>query len=127
MKPRQFRRSRRFRNAGTENEKTGCSSAHDELLPPFERDMERNAERNGERKSQRNAPQPADAPASHETRGPREVIEQAARDIRRGLRDTDRHGIPSDVPGPGPDPEHSPGAELPPVDAGKDSTPRKQP
>lgn len=50
---------------------------------------------------------------SQETTGPREVIEQAARDIKRGLRDTDLHGIPSNVPGPGPDPEHSPGAEVP--------------
>ena len=45
--------------------------------------------------------------------GPRQVIEQAARDIRRGLRDTDQHGIPSDVPGPGIPPERSPGAAVP--------------
>lgn len=44
----------------------------------------------------------------------REVIEQAARDISRGLRDTDQHGVPSDVPGPGVAPEDSPGAEVPP-------------
>lgn len=35
-----------------------------------------------------------------ETKGPREVIKQAEDDINRGLRDTDLHGIPSDVPGP---------------------------
>lgn len=44
----------------------------------------------------------------------REVIEQAARDISRGLRDTDQHGVPSDVPGPGVSPEESPGADVPP-------------
>jgi len=59
--------------------------------------------------------------AAGETRGPRQVIEQAARDISRGLCDTDLHGTPSNVPGPGPRPEHSPGAEVPPegVDADK--------
>lgn len=45
---------------------------------------------------------------------PRQVIEQAARDIQRGLRDTDQHGVPSDVPGPGSDPANSPGADVPP-------------
>lgn len=45
---------------------------------------------------------------------PRKVIEQAARDIRRGLRDTTGRGIPSDVPGPGVPPERSPGADVPP-------------
>jgi hypothetical protein len=50
-----------------------------------------------------------------EARGPRQVIEQAARDIERGLRDTDLHGTPSNVPGPGPAPERSPGAEVPPA------------
>lgn len=54
------------------------------------------------------------APATEESRGPRQVIEQAARDISRGLRDTDLHGTPSNVPGPGPSPEQSPGAEVPP-------------
>lgn len=44
---------------------------------------------------------------------PREVIEQAHRDISRGLRDTDLHGTPSDVPGPGPSPDETAGAELP--------------
>lgn len=46
--------------------------------------------------------------------GPRQVIEQAASDVSHGLRDTDLHGIPSDVPGPGPAPEETPGAEVPP-------------
>lgn len=32
--------------------------------------------------------------------GPRAIIEQAARDVGRGLVDTDRRGTPSDVPGP---------------------------
>src|SRR5699024_4899261 len=31
--------------------------------------------------------------------GPRDVVEQAEQDIRRGLRDTERRGTPSDVPG----------------------------
>lgn len=44
----------------------------------------------------------------------REITEQAARDIARGLRDTDRKGIPSDVPGPGAHPERTPGADVPP-------------
>ena len=48
-----------------------------------------------------------------EITGSREVIEQAARDIKRGLRDTDRHGIPSDVPVPGIDPKSTPGADVP--------------
>lgn len=33
---------------------------------------------------------------------PRAIIEQAARDIRHGLKDTERRGTPSDVPGPPP-------------------------
>lgn len=45
--------------------------------------------------------------------GPREVIHQAARDIRSGLRDTDLHGAPSNVPGPGAAPESTLGAEVP--------------
>ncbi|WP_265942511.1 hypothetical protein [Dechloromonas sp. A34] len=46
-------------------------------------------------------PEPAKlAPATEESKGPRQVIEQAARDISRGLRDTDLHGTPSNVPGP---------------------------
>lgn len=45
---------------------------------------------------------------------PRTVIEQAARDVRRGLRDTTGRGIPSDVPGPGVPSERSPGADVPP-------------
>lgn len=51
--------------------------------------------------------------AVKETQGPRQLIEQAARDISRGLRDTDLHGTPSNVPGPGVAPEQSPGAEVP--------------
>ena len=44
--------------------------------------------------------------------GPRQVIEQAASDVNRGLVDTGR-GIPDNVPSPGPAPEDSPGAEMP--------------
>lgn len=47
-----------------------------------------------------------------ETSGPRQVIEQAASDIARGLQDTDRHGIPAEVPGPGA--ENQQAAEVPP-------------
>ena len=43
----------------------------------------------------------------------RQVIEQAASDIARGLRDTERRGVPSDVPSPGPAPENTPGGEVP--------------
>jgi len=46
--------------------------------------------------------------------GPREVIDQAARDIRRGLVDTEALGVPSNVPGPGRPPERSEGAVAPP-------------
>lgn len=46
--------------------------------------------------------------------GARDLIRQAERDITRGLRDTDLHGVPSNVPGPGPDPEQTPGASVPP-------------
>jgi hypothetical protein len=49
-----------------------------------------------------------------ETTGPREVIKQAARDIHRGLLDTDLHGVPANVPGPHRDPERSEGAVVPP-------------
>lgn len=58
--------------------------------------------------------------------GPRQVIEQAARDIGRGLRDTDRHGVPSDVPGPGPAPSESPGAEVPPEGVSRKNYSRRQ-
>jgi hypothetical protein len=40
-------------------------------------------------------------------------VEQAHRDVSRGLQDTERRGVPSDVPGPGaqkPDPR---GADVP--------------
>jgi hypothetical protein len=46
--------------------------------------------------------------------GSRNLIKQAERDISRGLRDTDLHGVPSNVPGPGPAPEQTPGASVPP-------------
>jgi len=50
----------------------------------------------------------------NDTTGPREIVKQAARDIRRGLLDTDLHGVPSNVPGPHRDPERSEGAVVPP-------------
>lgn len=58
--------------------------------------------------------------------GPRAVIEQAARDVERGLRDTDRHGVANEVPGPGPAPEESPGAAVPPEGGGRKTYSRKQ-
>lgn len=53
---------------------------------------------------------------------PRQVVEQAASDITRGLRDSERRGTPSDVPAPGPAPEHSPGGEAPPEGVDREST-----
>lgn len=44
---------------------------------------------------------------------PRQVIEQAASDITRGLRDTEQRGVPFDVPAPGPHPEQTLGGEVP--------------
>ena len=52
----------------------------------------------------------------------RQVVEQAASDITRGLRDTERRGIPSDVPAPGPDPEDSQGGEVPVAGIDREST-----
>lgn len=34
------------------------------------------------------------------TLGPRQIIQQAARDVARGLKDTDLHGTSTNVPGP---------------------------
>ena len=53
---------------------------------------------------------------------PRQVIEQAASDITRGLRDTERRGIPTDIPAPGPSPENSPGGEVPAAGIDRNST-----
>lgn len=53
---------------------------------------------------------------------PRQVVEQAASDITRGLRDSERRGIPSDVPAPGPDPEGSQGGEVPAAGIDRKST-----
>ena len=56
----------------------------DRMRLPHERD-----------ESPRQAAGPARAPA-----GSKEKIEQAARDIERGLVDTERRGTPNDVPAP---------------------------
>lgn len=53
---------------------------------------------------------------------PRQVVEQAASDITRGLRDSERRGIPSDVPAPGPSPEESQGGEIPAAGIDRKST-----
>ena len=45
------------------------------------------------------------------TKGSRERIAQAKEDINRGLRDTDLHGTPSDVPGPHAGRENDPATE----------------
>jgi hypothetical protein len=72
---------------------------------------------------------PASTPGGPHDIGPRQVIEQAGSDIRRGLRDTERRGTPSDVPGPGAAPERSPGAAVPEegVDVAGHSPRRKPP
>ena len=57
------------------------------------------------------APEPEASEASRT--GPREITGQAARDIARGLRDTDLKGTPSDVPGPGTAPKRTAGADVP--------------
>lgn len=53
---------------------------------------------------------------------PRQVVEQAASDITRGLRDSERRGTPSDVPAPGPAPENSPGGDVPAAGIDRKST-----
>lgn len=69
-----------------------------DLREPYERDE---------------APDPLDNTETTPVGGPRQVIEQAASDVSRGLIDTDRRGVPSDVPAAdGPRPESSPGADV---------------
>ncbi len=53
----------------------------------------------------RNAKPPACGP-DNDTKGPREIVKQAARDIEAGIVDDDRRRIPDDVPGPRENPEH---------------------
>ncbi len=48
----------------------------------------------------------------------RDRIRQAESDVSRGLKDTEQRGTPSNVPGPGPDPQRSPGAMLIEADGG---------
>lgn len=43
---------------------------------------------------------PEAGPVDRKVLGPRLVIQQAASDIEHGLKDTDLHGTPSNVPGP---------------------------
>src|SRR5690606_31869036 len=57
---------------------------------------------------------------------PRQVIEQAASDITRGLRDSERRGTPSDVPAPGPGPEDTQGGEVPAAGIDRKSTASRQ-
>lgn len=58
----------------------------------------------------------AGAKVNLETLGPRLIIQQAARDIAQGLKDTDLHGIPSNVPGPVPN--DLPDAAATPIQGG---------
>lgn len=44
-------------------------------------------------------PDPHDT-GTRDIAGPREVVDQASRDVNRGLRDTERRGVPTDVPSP---------------------------
>ncbi|MCG2578728.1 hypothetical protein LZ012_17155 [Dechloromonas sp. XY25] len=45
---------------------------------------------------------PAGTAVDRKTIGPRQIIQQAARDVARGLQDTDLHGTSTNVPGPPP-------------------------
>ncbi|NTV12112.1 MAG: hypothetical protein HGA47_15275 [Zoogloea sp.] len=64
------------------------------------------------------APDPDDVGTAggDSSKGPRQVIEQAASDISHGLKDTERRGLPSDVPVSGRKPGASgdAGASVPP-------------
>lgn len=71
------------------------------------------------------SPDPLDATHTTPMGGPRQVIEQAASDVSHGLIDTDRHGVPADVPGPAPAPEESPGADVPPEGIDRQSHTRR--
>jgi len=82
-----------------------------DLALPHERDEATAGQRSGQ-----------DAPG-----GPRAVIDQAARDIRRGLVDTERRGAPSDVPGPGRDPEHTDGTVVPAEGVDRERHRRRKP
>ncbi|CAL94430.1 hypothetical protein [Azoarcus olearius] len=86
----------RFPVADTEDTNVARPPREDELPLPFERDEA-----------------PDTPPDAREEGRPRQVIEQAASDVARGLVDTERRGIPTDVPAPAPPPEHSPGASVP--------------
>jgi hypothetical protein len=44
----------------------------------------------------------------------RGVIKQAQRDVEAGIKDTSRRTLRDDLPGEKTDPEHSPGAQVPP-------------
>ena len=73
-----------------EPDRTGRGPPSDPLRLPHERDE---------------SPLPARSRAVGRERdrssgGPRDVIRQAARDVARGLVDTERRGTPSDPPGP---------------------------
>ena len=92
--PRPDVRARRLPVADAEDTNAARAPVVDQLPLPHERDE---------------APDPK-APGST---GPRKVVEQAARDIARGLKDTDRHGIPSDVPGAEVPPEGTPDTDVP--------------
>ena len=85
-----------------------AEDADPSLARPTETEAPRSCGREGKRRVKRRA-----GMRKADGEGPRQIVEQAASDIAHGLRDTERRGIPSDVPGPGPAPEHSPGASVP--------------
>jgi len=106
MKPTQDKdKSRPAAGASTAGERFPVVDAEDSKLarPPREGEMPLPHERD---EAPNGLPKPGE-------KRPRQVIEQAASDIEHGLRDTERRGLPSDVPGPGVAPEDSPGAEVP--------------
>jgi hypothetical protein len=69
---------------GDDRLKRGVRSSDAEARMPHERDE---------------YPDPQDD-GMREAAGPRAVLDQASRDVDRGLRDTERRGVPSDVPAP---------------------------
>lgn len=73
----------------------------DDLRAPHERD-------------ESSSPFPVSGPPP--ASGPRQVVEQAGSDVARGLIDSERRGVPNEVPDAGrPQPEASPGSEVPPA------------
>lgn len=64
----------------------------------------------------KNAKPPAAGPSSDDAvTGPREIVKQAARDVKAGILDDDLRREPDNVPGPrDEDPQHTRGARVRP-------------